>query len=191
MHELYTEKLLKHLSSDPPIGFQATTLAQVLRADKEVFGVLAQEVPDIRPDANNVRPLDAALERALQNYNVAFHLVPLPKFAVREETQTTVKKHESEPYPTKGSYKGQRKGKGGKGNKSSGSNAAPKGYNGCVGRDAKNRPICFDYNISGCSKAPAGGSCPKGRHVCFRGGCFKTHAFRDAHGSDLPKQPAE
>ena len=29
-HELYMEKLLKHLSSEPPINYQATTLAQVL-----------------------------------------------------------------------------------------------------------------------------------------------------------------
>ena len=48
VHELYTEKLLKHLSTEPPNGYQATTLAQVLRADKEVFNVLAQEVVDIR-----------------------------------------------------------------------------------------------------------------------------------------------
>ena len=44
VHELYTEKLLKHLSTEPPNGYQATTMAQVLRADKEVFNVLAQEV---------------------------------------------------------------------------------------------------------------------------------------------------
>ena len=188
VHELYTEKLLKHLSADPPVGYQATTLAQVLRADKEVFSVLAQEVPSIRPDANNIRPLDDALQHVLQNYNVAFHLVPLPKMVAKEDTSSSFRRSETEPYPTKGGYKGQRKGKGNKGGKSSGSNAAPKGFHGCVGRDAKNRPICFDYNISGCSKAPAGGSCPKGRHVCFRGGCFKTHAFREAHSNDMPKQ---
>ena len=186
VHELYTEKLLKHLSTEPPNGYQATTLAQVLRADKEVFNVMAQEVVDIRPTANDVRPLDAALAQALNNYNVTFHLVPLPKFVAKDEPSSTSRRHDAEPYPTKGNYKGKRKGKGTSG-KSSGSNAAPKGYPGCVGRDAKNRPICFDYNTSGCSKAPAGVACPKGRHVCFRGGCFKSHSFKEAHGGD--KQP--
>ena len=57
---------------------------------------------------------------------------------------------------------------------------------GCVGRDAKNRPICFDFKISGCNKAPAGGSCAKGRHVCFRGGCFKTHAYKEAKSAEAP-----
>ena len=188
-HELYMEKLLKHLSVDPPTGFQATTLAQVLRADREVFSFMAQDVQDIRPGADGVRPLDAALERALRDYSVAFHLVPLPKFAMHEEGTATPKKYTSEPYPAKGSGKGKGKSKGSKGGKSSGSNAAPKGYNGCVGRDAKNRPICFDYNISGCNKAPAGGTCAKGRHVCFRGGCFKTHPFHEAHAAEAPKAP--
>ena len=141
----------------------------------------------VRPTANDVRPLDAALGQALQNYNVTFHLMPLPKFAAREESASTTRRQEVEPYPSQGNYKGKRKGKGQSGGKSAGSNAAPKGYPGCVGRDAKNRPICFDFNISGCNKAPAGGACPKGRHVCFRGGCFKSHSFKEAHGSE--KQP--
>ena len=142
VHELYTEKLLKHLSAVPPNGYQATTLAQVLRADKEVFNFLAQEVNDIRPNAQNVRPLDGAMAQALQNYNVTFHLVPLPRFAVKEDATSTIRRQDAEPYPSKGSYKGKRKGKG-SGGKASGSNAAPKGYHGCVGRDAKNRPICL------------------------------------------------
>jgi hypothetical protein len=152
-----------------------------------VFSVLAQTVSDIRPGADDVKPLDAALEAALKEYTVAFHLVPLPKFTVKDDVQASTKKSYSEPYPTQFTSKGKGKHKSGKGGKASGSNAAPKGFHGCVGRDAKNRPICFDYNISSCNKAPAGGSCPKGRHVCFRGGCFKAHAFHDAHGSDMPK----
>ena len=187
-HELYSEKLLRHLSVEPPVGFQAATLAQILRADREVFSFLAQEVKDIRPGADDTRPLDAALDRALRDYSVAFHLVPLPKFTTaRDEVAAApVRKHGSEPYTVQHYSKGKGRGKG-KSGKSSGSNAAPKGYHGCVGRDAKNRPICFDYNISGCSKAPAGGSCPKCRHVCFRGGCFKAHSFKEAHSAEVPK----
>eukprot|EP00435_Cladocopium_sp_Y103_P053363 s2261_g17.t1 len=162
-HELYTEKLLKHFSSEPPIRFQATTLAQVIKADKEVFSYLAQEVQDIRPGADNVRPLDDALKRALRDYTVAFHLVPLPKFAMKDETTQpgSTRRNSSEPYANTFN-KGKGRGKGGKSGKASGSNAAPKGYHGCVGRDAKNRPTCFDYNISGCDRSPPGGTCAKG-----------------------------
>lgn len=151
------EKLLRHLSVDPPVGFQATTLAQVLRADREVFSFMAQEIRDIRPTGDDLRPLDVALERALRDYSVAFHVVPLPKLAAKEDSAPT-KRHTSEPYPQTTGFKGKGRGKSGKGGKSSGSNAAPKGFHGCVGRDAKNRPICFDYNISGCNKAPRRGA---------------------------------
>jgi hypothetical protein len=36
-HELYVERLLRHLSLEPPPAYQHVTLAQVMRADKEVF----------------------------------------------------------------------------------------------------------------------------------------------------------
>eukprot|EP00435_Cladocopium_sp_Y103_P026152 s3258_g6.t1 len=115
VHELYTERLLKHLSTEPPVGFQATTLAQVMRADREVFSFLVQEVPNIRPDALNVRPLDDALDRALRDYNVAFHLVPLPKHAVREEATYAPKRPTNDgatqfSSPYKGKGKGKNKG---------------------------------------------------------------------------------
>lgn len=65
---------------------------------------------------------------------------------------------------------------------------APRGMTGCVGRDAKNRPICFDFNLSECKHAAAGAACRKGRHVCFKAGCFKTHSFAVAHASEMPSK---
>lgn len=153
-----------------------------MRADKEVFTFLAHNVADIRPDANNVRPLDAALEDALKDYNTTFHLLPLPK---AQTVEPAARKNVSEPYPTYSGYKGRGKGKHGKSGKPFGSNAAPKGYSGCVGRDGKNRPLCFDFNLSQCNKAPTGGACPKGRHVCFKAGCFKAHSFKDGHPDEM------
>eukprot|EP00435_Cladocopium_sp_Y103_P072036 s1005_g39.t1 len=82
--ELYVEKLLRHLSMEPPPTFQAATLAQVMRADKEVSMHMAHNVQDIRPVAD-VRPLYNALEEALKDYNTALHLMPLPKPFAREE----------------------------------------------------------------------------------------------------------
>ena len=183
-HELYVEKLLRHLSLEPPPSFQAVTLAQVMRADKEVFTYLAHNVQDIRPDAADVRPLDHALEDALRDYNTAFHLLPLPKVPASEHVP---KRTYPEPYPTHNTYKGRGRGKG-KSGKSFGSNAAPKGYPGCVGRDGKNRPICFDFNLSQCTKAPVGAACAKGRHVCFKAGCFKAHPFKEGHADEVNKE---
>ena len=96
-HELYVERLLRHLSLEPPPSYQHVTLAQVMRADNEVFTFLAHNVADIRPDASNVRPLDLALEDAMKDYNTTFHLLPLPKAQVAEPS---TRKHFSEPYPS-------------------------------------------------------------------------------------------
>lgn len=117
------ERLLRHLSLEPPPAFQVVTLAQVMRADREVFSFLAHNVTDIRPDANDVRPLDLALENALKGYNAAFHLLPLPKASTSEHAP---KKSYSEPYPTHGGPKGRGKSKHGKGGKSFGSREVPR-----------------------------------------------------------------
>ena len=44
--------------------------------------------------------------------------------------------------------------------------AVPRAPNTTV-RDEEGAPICFKFNVDeGCSAAPPGGRCPKGRHVC-------------------------
>lgn len=79
-HQRYCDSLLRHLTLEPPPGFQATTMSQVLRADQEVFNFLSQHCDDIRPTVGVVqKPLDLLLSNALRDYQTAFHLVPLPK----------------------------------------------------------------------------------------------------------------
>ena len=49
---------------------------------------------------------------------------------------------------------------------------------GLVGKKTKTDagdPICFDYNLDGCSMASAGGRCPRGLHICAEPGCRKSH----------------
>ena len=77
-HELYVEKLLRHLSTDAPPNYTQTTIQQVLRADQQVFVYLSANVKDIRPSAAGARPLDGELMNALRDYNTAFCLMPLP-----------------------------------------------------------------------------------------------------------------
>ena len=188
VHEQYNELLLKRLGTDPPPGYQATSISQILRADKEVFVHLSQTVRNIRPDANEVRPLDAALLDSLQDYSVAFHLVPLPASSSSSGANSggygPAKTYNDDSGGQKGRPYGKSRGKGKKG--TGGSAQAPKAYKGCVGRDNRNRPLCFNWNLGTCDKAPAGGSCDKGRHACFKLGCFKPHRFCEVHKADMP-----
>lgn len=142
---------------------------------------------DIRANAAGVKPLDQMLMTALADYNTAFHLMPLPSTSSPAPARPTA----ADASPASSGFqrpsgKG-RKGKG-KGKSFKGAGVAPRGFVGCVGRDNKNRNLCFDWNIKGCNKAPAGGSCENGRHNCFKLNCYKPHAFHVAHASEMPNQ---
>lgn len=184
-HEKYIDMLFRHLSAEPPPNYSRTTINQLLRADREVFLYMSQHCKDIRPDVAGNRPLDNMLQEALKDYHTSFHLMPLPQDRGYQPWRREAGDHSSTTFDQ------DHKGKGGKGkgknkNKTGGSSVAPRGMTGCVGRDAKGRNICFDYNLNDCKHAAAGGTCKKGRHVCFKANCFKTHPFKDAHAGEMP-----
>ena len=77
-HERYIDKLMRRLKAEPPANYQATTMSQVLCADRQVWVYLSQNANDIRPLADGTRPLDRGLDEALSDYDVTFHLLPLP-----------------------------------------------------------------------------------------------------------------
>lgn len=138
-HEAYVEKLLRHLSLEPPPSFQSASLTQIIRANREVFMFMAQ-----------TKPLDSLLAQALSDYNTAFHLLPLPE---QNRDESLFSSYRKRPLDNDLSRSTGGKGRGknrNKGKSSGGASMAPQGYPGCVGRDAKNRSICFDRNIKGC-----------------------------------------
>jgi len=188
-HERYIDRLMRRLNTEPPPNYQATSMSQILRADRQVWVFLSQNISDIRPAADGTRPLDKGLDAALSDYEVTFHLLPLPLLAAG--AYAPVRTRDAQPSGNTDFGKGynqNRKGKGKAKNNQQGSSAAPRGIKGAVGRDNRGRAICFNYNLSECSDAPAGGACRKGRHVCFKSNCFKTHQFAVAHKDEMPKQ---
>ena len=187
-HEKYVDRLFRHMGVEPPPQYVATTLSQVLKADREVFLYLSKNVPSIRPVPGADKPLDLALEEALKDYNTVFHLLPMLK---AQPVHNPPYGPERQYYPG-GQHlynpDGGKGGKKGKSKKGSGSSMAPRGLKGCVGRDPKGRNLCFDFNLSSCANAPDGGTCPKGRHACFKAGCYKVHQFCKAHPEEMPKR---
>eukprot|EP00435_Cladocopium_sp_Y103_P063137 s464_g24.t1 len=189
VHEKYIDKLLRRLNAEPPPNYQATSMSQILRADREVWIFMSQNVDDIKQQPDGSRPLDKALMEALSDYNVTFHLLPLP--LPSSSSYAPVRNRDQQ---FESGYKGKagsfgKKGKG-KAKGAQGSSVAPRGIKGAVGRDGKGRAICFNYNLGECNDAPVGGACRRGRHVCFKANCFKTHAFSVAHADEMPKDAA-
>lgn len=169
-HEHFVETLMRHLTLEPPPNCQAVTMTQILRADKEVWLHMSRNVESIRANPAGVNPLDTALMDALKDYSTAFHLLRLVKEQAWKGGKGT---QQQDDLPGKGRGKGKKS--------KAGSNSAPRGFTGWTGRDQKNRPICFDYNISDCPNAAQGAACKKGRHVRFKIGCFNPHQYRVAH----------
>lgn len=158
VREQYVDQLMRHLSIEPPPGYGAPTLRQIIKADKEVFTFLAQNIQDIRP-LGNVKPLDAGFDTALRDYNTTFHLLPLPKAAARERAAVDRSFSFSEPYPTRPKGKGKSRGAKGKQKPVGGASSAPRGYPNCTGRDSQGRRLCFDWNLGECDKAPKAAMC--------------------------------
>lgn len=70
----YCDKLLRHLDREPPPGYTATSLSQLIKADQEVWAKLAEAGSNIRRDGAGNLPLDDLLIRTLESYEIAFFL---------------------------------------------------------------------------------------------------------------------
>ena len=189
-HERYIDKLMRRLNAEPPANYQATTMSQVLKADRQVWVFLAQNIPDIRPLPDGTKPLDKGLDDALSDYDVTFHLLPLPMSVANAYAPVRNRDFSGRDDTGFKGYNNNRKGKGKAKSNQQGSSSAPRGIKGAVGRDNRGRALCFNYNLSECSDAPTGGTCKKGRHVCFKANCFKAHPFCSAHKDEMPKAAA-
>ena len=154
--------LFSHLRDDPPENFSRIAIWQVLKADRQVFLHIKNNV-GVRRDPANLLPMDAAIIQALQSYEVGFNLMPLPKTSEPKKDPTYVpdrtpagRPHQYyEPY---GKGKGHGKGKGKKGKRAV--NVLPKERQNRdnVATDSHGRRWCFNYNLGKCSsKTPHGG----------------------------------
>ena len=62
----YCDMLIKHLGREPPPGYSATTLAQLIEADQQVWAKLAEAGSDIRRNNAGELPLDKLLISSLE-----------------------------------------------------------------------------------------------------------------------------
>ena len=177
----YLDSLFRHLSREPPPGYRCTTLSQVLSADKAVFGKLAELGTNVRKDAAGVRPLDQKLKEVLESYEVSFYLMPMV------EKPKPIPNDRAQPYQNDyNDKKGKAKGKGKKGKKQGHTMTwVPPLLRGGKPVDDQGNPICFNYNLEGCSAAQPGQTCPRGRHICCK--CFEVHPFTSVHKPDKVK----
>ena len=62
-HEVWVQQLLGQLTREPPPGFAKVSINQVIRADRELFTIMAQELQDtVQPDARGNFPMEVKLK---------------------------------------------------------------------------------------------------------------------------------
>lgn len=165
--------LIKHLSRGPPPGYSATTLAQLIKADQQVWAKLSEAGSDIRRNAAGEYPLDKLIISSLESYEISFYLLPMVSSTYGDSWASSSR---PSPYDENPKGKGKSKGKGKR--KTKGEHVqtwVPPKLRGGRPTNPAGSPSCFNYNLEGCDGAQPGSACPRGLHICCK--CFKAHPF--------------
>ncbi len=194
-HEKLREELMSALARRQPPGYGQISVAQIRKADEEAFAIMAKHTCKGIKKVDGKRPMDASVDTIMAHRDFNLALQPLPGrghaeaaqgYAKSERHEPAAKKQKQQgqqyqgqqPTPRKGEGKGKGKAKG-KSDKGGGKGKLPPQLkvSGAAASDPEGNPICFAYNMQGCSAAPPGGRCPRGRHICILSKCNQA-----AHG---------
>ena len=146
------------------------SVTQIVAADRAVWQKLLEDNIKPRRQSDGTLPLDEALQKALESYEVSFCLLPLQakkepkKNALKKtgETEVIKKVKGDKVKPGKGKGKGR----------------IPEAIMklGGVSKNPSGENLCFAYNIGGCQDAADGVKCRRGLHVCAK--CFGLHSIQ-------------
>ena len=196
VHETLRQDLLNALVRQPPPGYDRATMAQVRRADEIVFGLLARGADAGIRRIAGTRPLDAKMDAVIahRDYNLA--LQPLVARAGKRPADEDRDEQQEHRAGKRQRARHQDSGKGAFGKDGKGSGGRSSGGKGKVRGpavpaelrgpglstiDADGEPICYRFNLGGCSEAPPGGKCKKGKHACALTSCRKPHSYSKSH----------
>ena len=174
-HEKVMRHFMGHLNKPAPPGYKAASIDAILRADKELWTRVADQVrSELRADKNGTLPVDVALEQLHTSASVAFHLLPLP-LAAGGNASAKRKISEEDDGPQKKQPKAAPK----KRTKSrQGRSNLPTGLHGFSGWNKQKQRICYNYNMAhGCTnkvtKENNFDKCNRGMHQCIK--CHGKH----------------
>ena len=166
----------------PPLdGYAPVSLAQLIRADQELWRVMAEDTrAGIAPRPDGTKPLQEAMLRLMTSAGVIHLLLPLPRAASSVARDSRAPKRDRPPSraaaapPAQGAKAKAKKGAG-KGRQSKA--PMPAALMGGVPNLPSGEPLCFGYNLGSCPHPITDGRCTKGLHRCCKAGCFGNHPF--------------
>ena len=160
-HEIWAQQLLGQLTREPPAGFSRVSTTQVIRADRELWTIMAQELQQsLQPDGAGKFPMEEKLKELRTDPRVTMFLLPLPKTSAKETDKAMGSGDKPNP-PNRPSKKPKvsAKAKG----------MCPKELKEFDQKDSKGNAICWAFNVKGgCKGEVSNGRCKKGMHICIK-----------------------
>ena len=174
VHQKWVQKMLDCLSMTPPPGYCSVSLNQCMRADKELFMLLAREaVPPFKVDSLGVSPLDSKFQALMYDVRLQQYLLHMQKPSAALAV-AAVDEYVADPPQGKGKGKGKPKGKAKA--KVRTRRTVPEELKQFTCR-TEDGNVCWDFNMAcGCSlktEKVRGNvwKCVRGLHVCAK--CHK------------------
>ena len=154
------------LVTDSPTHFSPVSTTQILKADREMFSLLAAEHSDsLKALSGQEPPLDKTFQPLMHDPRINVHLIAFPKASNATPSPKPVKREgdvgadrpapkKPKPSPTKPAAQ------------------MPEELKGLTTRTADGKPICWHRNLKkGCNNTLKNGRCRFGMHVCMK--CLK------------------
>ena len=166
-HSDWVNKLFRALMSDAIPNFSPISLDQLLRADQELFLLLAAEYTgSLKPTALEPEPpLDKEVRRLMNDPRINVHLTPVQR--IEKRVAPSQQTHNQGGAPVKNNS-----------NKRPRTDApkapsqVPTELQGLHLKTKEGKPICWHRNLRrGCKNATKNGRCRFGFHTCMR--CLK------------------
>ena len=171
-HEAWVQQLLGQLTREPPTGFAKISTSQIIRADRELFTIMAQELQGpLQPDDKGDFPMEKKLKELRTDPRITMFLLPLPKSSAAsvkepEKTAATSSPSGKAAPPSRPSKKARVSAKA--------KSMCPAELKGYAQKDPNGNAICWAFNSkAGCKNEVSNGRCKKGVHCCIK--CHRTN----------------
>eukprot|EP00435_Cladocopium_sp_Y103_P021975 s4259_g5.t1 len=163
----WLDKLMSSLVSDAPQHFTPISLTQIMRADREIFSLMASEHKDPLKAAPGAKPpLDETFEKLMHDPRINVHLIAMPK--VSNVNPAPKRPVEGAPDGKPGGPKKPKQ----NGSATKPVPQLPEALVGLHRKTSAGKPLCWHYNLSkGCNNSVKQERCRFGMHHCMK--CLK------------------
>ena len=167
--QLWLDKLMTVLVTDAPANYSTVSVTQILKADREMFSLLAAEhTESLKAMPGKDPPLDKTFKRLMHDPRINVHLIAYPR--QQPMHPKTNPKRGADDSADKPSPKRP------KGNTTKPTPQMPVELQGLTSKTSDGKPICWHRNLKkGCNNTVKNGRCRFGMHVCMK--CGKTGSW--------------